>query len=88
MFPTDARLLNRAREVMVRLAKGTGVKLRQSYARVGKFALVQHQRYAHAKQFKRADRALKTLKTYLRRTCLTQPDAALPRLGSQALPQL
>jgi len=68
MFPTDARLLNRAREILVRLAKRYGVKLRQSYARVGKFALIKHQRYAHAKQFKRANRALKKLKTYLGRT--------------------
>jgi IS5 family transposase len=67
MFPTDARLLNRAREILVRLARGAGIKLRQSYARVGKFALIKHQRYAHAKQFKRANRALKTLRTYLGR---------------------
>src|SRR5579863_5470288 len=67
MFPTDARLLNRAREILVRLAKRYGVKLRQSFARVGKFALIKHQRYAHAKQFKRANRALKKLKTYLGR---------------------
>ena len=67
MFPTDARLLNRAREILVRLAHRHGVKLRQSYARVGKFALIKHQRYAHAKQFKRANRALKTLRTYLGR---------------------
>jgi transposase, IS5 family len=67
MFPTDARLLNRAREILVRLAKGAGIRLRQSYARVGKFALIKHQRYAHAKQFKRANRALRTLRTYLGR---------------------
>jgi IS5 family transposase len=57
----------RAREILVRLAKRHGVKLRQSYARVGKFALIKHQRYAHAKQFKRANRASKKLKTYLGR---------------------
>lgn len=67
MFPTDARLVNRAREILVRLARRSGIKLRQSYARVGKFALIKHQRYAHAKQFKRANRALKKLKTYLGR---------------------
>jgi len=67
MFPTDARLLNRAREILVRLAKRQGLALRQSYARVGKFALIKHQRYAHAKQFKRAKKALKTLRTYLGR---------------------
>jgi transposase, IS5 family len=66
-FPTDAKLLNRAREKLVTLAKRLGVELRQSYRRVGKFALIQHQRYAHAKQFKRANRALRTLKTYLGR---------------------
>src|SRR6266436_1897592 len=52
-FPTDAKLVNRAREKLVKLAKQLGVELRQSYTRVGKFALIQHQRYAHAKQFKR-----------------------------------
>jgi transposase, IS5 family len=66
-YPTDARLMQRARERLVRLAKKHGVALRQSYARVGKFALIQQQRYAHAKQFNRAKRALRKLKTYLGR---------------------
>ena len=34
MFPTDAKLLNRARERLVRLTKKLGVSLRQSYRRV------------------------------------------------------
>ena len=67
-FPTDAKLIHRAREGLVRLAKKTGLDLRQSYVRVGKKALIRHQRYAHAKQFKRANRALRTLRTYLGRT--------------------
>jgi len=67
MFPTDAKLLNRARERLVRLAKKLGIYLRQSYRRVGKLALIKHQRYAHAHQFKRADRSLRKLKTYLGR---------------------
>jgi IS5 family transposase len=66
-FPTDAKLLQRARERLVKLAQKQGVKLRQSYVGVGKFALIRHQRYAHAKQFKRANRALKRLRTYLGR---------------------
>ena len=66
-FPTDAKLAHRARERLVRLARRHCVRLRQSYARVGKFALIKHQRYAHAKQFKRAKRSLRTLKTYLGR---------------------
>jgi transposase, IS5 family len=66
-FPTDAKLMHRARERLVWLAKKHGVGLRQSYARIGKFALIKQQRYAHAKQFKRAKRSLKTLKTQLGR---------------------
>ena len=66
-FPTDAKLMHRARERLVKLAKKTSVGLRQSYERVGKHALIAHQRYAHAKQFKRANRALKTIRTYLGR---------------------
>jgi IS5 family transposase len=68
MFPTDAKLINRAREKLVKLARKHGLALRQSYVRVGKWALIKHQRYAHAKQFKRAGKALRTLRTYLGRT--------------------
>jgi transposase, IS5 family len=68
MFPTDAKLLNRARESLVRLARKVGIDLRQSYRRVGKLALIRHQRYAHAHQFKRAGKAFRKLKTYLGRT--------------------
>jgi IS5 family transposase len=67
MFPTDARLMHRARERLVRLARHLGVDLRQTYERVGKLALIKHQRYAHAKQFKRANKALRTLRTQLGR---------------------
>ncbi|TIN32701.1 MAG: IS5 family transposase [Mesorhizobium sp.] len=64
-FPTDAKLMHRARERLVKLAKRHGIALRQSYARVGKIALIKHQRYTHAKQFKRANRQLKRLRTML-----------------------
>lgn len=67
MFPTDAKLINRAREKLVSVAKTVGLDLRQSYARVGKAALIRHQRYAHAHQFKRAGKALRRLRTYLGR---------------------
>jgi transposase, IS5 family len=56
-----------AREKLVRLAKHQGVVLRQSYARIGKTALIMQQRYAHAKQFKRANKALRTIRTWLGR---------------------
>jgi IS5 family transposase len=66
-FPTDAKLMHRARERLARLAQKHGLTLRQSYARVGKIALIQHQRYAHAKQFRRANKALRRLRTMLGR---------------------
>jgi transposase, IS5 family len=44
MFPTDAKLLNRACERLVRLAKKLGMSLRHSYRQVGKLALIKHQR--------------------------------------------
>ena len=66
-FPTDARLMSRARERLVRLAKRHGVALRQSYVRVGKLALIKHQRYRHAKHFNRAKACLRTIKTQLGR---------------------
>src|SRR5262245_23199462 len=76
MFPTDAKLLNRARERLVRLTKKLGVSLRRSYARVGKLALIKHQRYAHAHQFKRANRSLRKLKTYLAVSSATSSGAS------------
>ena len=39
-FATDAKLMHRARENLVRLAKRNGVPLRQSYTRLGKRASI------------------------------------------------
>jgi transposase, IS5 family len=67
-FPTDTKLLNRAREQLVDLATENGLNLRQTYARVGKFAARNAGQYAHAKQFKRMRKEVKKLKNYLGRT--------------------
>lgn len=66
-FPTDAKLLNRCREHLVTLTHKQGMGLRQSYARLGKRALLKVWRYGHARQFKRMRREVKRLKTYLGR---------------------
>jgi IS5 family transposase len=65
--PTDARLMHRALEKLVGLAQRSGVALRQSYVRVAKRAAIMVGRYTHAHQFKRANRALKFLRTRLGR---------------------
>ena len=66
-FPTDARLLNKARLALVRHAHKLGVVLRQSYRDVGRAAFVRSQRYAHARQYNRAKAQTKKLRTYLGR---------------------
>jgi IS5 family transposase len=65
--PTDSGLLNRAREQLVDAAQHAGITLRQSYARVGKAAQHQAGRYAHARQYRRMQREIKKLRTWLGR---------------------
>jgi transposase, IS5 family len=65
--PTNARLIHRAIEKLVDLAKREDIKLRQSYLRVAKRAAIMVGRYTHAHQFKRARRELKFLRTRLGR---------------------
>lgn len=65
--PTDSRLLNRAREQLARAAQEAGIELRQSYARVGKAAEHQAGRYAHARQYRRMQREIRKLRTWLGR---------------------
>lgn len=65
--PTEARLLHRALVHLVKLAKKTGVPLRQSYARLAKRAAIMVGRYIHAHQFKRANKMLRFLRNRLGR---------------------
>lgn len=66
-FPTDARLYDRARELLVKAAKQRNIPLRQNYNRLSKKLVLKQSRYAHAKQMKRARRSTRQLKTYLGR---------------------
>ena len=65
--PTDSRLLNRAREQLVEAAQDCGIRLRQSYARLGPAAEHQAGRYAHARQYRRMHKQLRKLRTWLGR---------------------
>jgi len=62
--PTDSRLYERARAQLVDLARDAGIELRQCYARLAPRLAAQVGRYAHAKQFRRMRKALRTLKGY------------------------
>jgi len=66
-FPTDARLYNKCRLKLVKLARKHGLNLRQSFTHKAKEALVKQHRYASARQFKRAAKMKRKLKTYLGR---------------------
>lgn len=66
-FPTDAKLLYTSIVRLGRLCRKHGIKLRQSYIRVGKRALIMAQRYAHARQFKRHRKQVKFLRVRLGR---------------------
>ena len=61
--PTDSRLLEKGREHLVKLADEHGIALRQNYNREAPRLATQIGRYAHAKQYKRMKKAIKTLKT-------------------------
>ncbi len=85
-FPTDAKLYNKMREDLVKEAKKRHVLLRQSYSYVGKYALLKQNRYAHARQMKRAQQELRKLKNYLGRVTrdiihkVAHPDGQLNEL--------
>lgn len=66
-FPTDSRLLNRARAQLAQAAQAQGIELRQSYARLGPQAERQAGRYAHARQFRRMRGQLRKLRGWLGR---------------------
>ncbi len=61
--PTDSKLLERSRQHLVKVAHEHGISLRQNYNRIAPRLAAQIGRYAHAKQFKRMKKALRTLRT-------------------------
>jgi transposase, IS5 family len=84
--PTDAKLFYQAITKLAKAAKERGVRLRQTYVRVAKFAALQASRYAHAKQFRRMRGQLRFLRARLGRMLrdfgrnVLHPDAPLKAL--------
>jgi IS5 family transposase len=60
--PTDSRLYERARRSLVALAGKAGIRLRQNYNRKAPRLAARAGRLAHARQFRRMRKALRTLK--------------------------
>ena len=66
-YPTDSRLLEKARERLVVEAQRGGIELRQNYNRLGPRLACQVGRYAHAKQYRRMRRGIKQQRTWVGR---------------------
>jgi IS5 family transposase len=65
--PTDSRLLEKARMHLVALANEEGLPLRQNYNREAPRLAAQIGRYAHAKQYRRMKKSLRTLRSRMGR---------------------
>jgi len=61
--PTDARLYRKIHAAMLRIAEAEGLELRQSYRKLMARAFQKHGGHMKAKQFKRARKVLRSLKT-------------------------
>jgi IS5 family transposase len=61
--PTDSRLLEKSSKHLVKLAEDNGITLRQNFNREAPRIAMQIGRYAHAKQFRRMNKSLRTLKS-------------------------
>ena len=66
-YPTDSKLINKARERLVKEAKKEGLSLRQSYKIKGKKEAAKSARYFHAKQSRRGKASVKKQKNWLGR---------------------
>jgi len=85
--PTDSRLLETSRQHLVKAAKAHGLRLRQNYNRCAPRLAVQVGRYAHAKQYKRMRRALRSLRSRVGRVH-RDVQRQLHKLPEQARPKV
>jgi transposase, IS5 family len=66
-YPTDAALTDTIRRSLIRLTDESGIKLRQTYRRLGRRSLQLHIRLKHANDHIGARKHLRKLRTYLGR---------------------
>jgi IS5 family transposase len=65
--PTDSKLLQRGTEILARLARRNGVRLRQSFSRVAKKARREAAKLIHSGRPRQAERQVRRLRTWLGR---------------------
>lgn len=64
-YPTDAKLIHRSLERIVKAARKAGIVLKRSYQCVARWALREYQRLMHGKRLRKAQKPLNKLKRYL-----------------------
>ena len=89
-YPTDAKLIYEGITLLAKGARKFGLKLRQTYEKVGKILLNQVGRCAHARQYKRMDANLKKLRIRCDRLCrdVSRQIAKLPDVAEQQAQEL
>ena len=65
--PTDTQLCFKARVSLTRIAQKCGIKLKQSFVRIGKKTLYRYSKSVHRKNYKEARKQARILKTQLNR---------------------
>ena len=65
--PTDSKLLHRGIEILGRLARRHGVRLRQSYVRVARWAKMEAAKLMYSGRPRQAERQVRRLRTWLGR---------------------
>lgn len=66
-YPADARSYDRSRERLVKEARKAGLKVKQSYERVGRRLLMMAGRYMHSRKMRKAKACVRKLRTNLGR---------------------
>jgi len=66
-FPTDAKLYHKMREKLVKEALAQGIRLRRTFKKASKSSLIKQGRYRHARQMRRADREVRSLRVMMGR---------------------
>lgn len=77
-YPTDAKLIQRSLERVVRAARNANIGLKRTYQRISRWTLKEYQRLVHGKRLRKAQKPLNKLKRCLEKV-LRELD---PQLGS------
>jgi len=82
--PTDAKLIQRSLERIVRAARGANIHLKRAYLRVSRWSLREYQRLMHGRRMRKAQRPLNKLRRCLAKV-LAELDPMLESCSKEVL---